>query len=107
MHMLYNSEQYAVVQFDIPEAGEATIVTVPETGLVRPARAIDAALQRGGFEIVDKYARREIFLEGALAEQFKEGVQALVERPEPTTEDDLDAYVSGFAALAQQPVVLH
>ena len=101
MHMLYNSEQFAVVQFDIPamDADGAEGEVAAETNL--------PTLNRGGFEIVDKIARREIFLEGALAQFFKEGVQALVDRSAPTTEDDMDNYVSGFAALAQQPVVLH
>ncbi len=91
MHMLYNSDHFAVVQFDVPAAEEGATPT----------------LRRGGFEIVDKFARREIFLEGALAEHFKEGVQALVDSEGQTTEDDMDDYVSGFAALAQHPVILH
>ena len=53
MMMLYNSDSFAVVQFDV--SGEA---------------AGGAAPQRGGYEIVDKFARKEIFIEGALAMQF-------------------------------------
>ena len=40
-------------------------------------------LQRGGFEIVDKFARKEIFIEGALAASFELGVQALLTRAAP------------------------
>lgn len=93
MQMLYNSENFAVVQFDVPTDG----VAEAELGA--------NALTRGGYEIVDKFARKEIFIEGALAQSFKEGVEALIETSPDV--DELDAYVARFANLAQQPVVLH
>lgn len=92
MQMLYNSDNFAVVQFSVPAAGE------------RESAGSDA-LTRGGYEIVDKFARKEIFIDGALAEHFKQGVEALI-RTDPT-EEEMDTYVEGFAALAQQPVLLH
>jgi len=85
MLMLYNSDNFAVVQFEADEGGTA------------PAR--------GGYEIVDKFARKEIFLDGALAEQFKAGVDALVEQG--PTEEELDAFIGRYGAMAQQPLVLH
>lgn len=90
MHMLYNSDSFIVVQFDVPlvEAEEG-----PQ-------------LNRGGFEIVDKFARKEIFIEGALAESFSQGVQALIEDGEPS-EDELDAFIERYAVMGQQPVVMH
>ena len=94
MHMLYNSASFAVVLFD------AFDEAVPEPGTV----AVDT-LQRGGYEIVDKFARKGIFIEGALAESFKLGVQALIETS-PSVED-FDAYIGRFSALMQQPLVLH
>ena len=62
MHMLYNSDNYAVVQIEMTQLQEA-LPTATET----------AALTRGGYEIVDKFARKEFFIEGAMAESFKEG----------------------------------
>jgi hypothetical protein len=94
--MLYNSDNYAVVQFE---------VEVPDTGRARAPAASTEALKRGGYEIVDKHARREIFIEGAAAESFKVGVQALISA-EPG-DDEIDEYLEGFTVLAQQPVVLH
>lgn len=92
MHMLYNSENFAVVQFVVAvEAAEAP--------------AGQPQLARGGYEIVDKQARKELFLEGALAEQFKLGVEALIESS-PGTEE-IDDFLSHYSSLAQQPVVLH
>jgi Protein of unknown function (DUF3567) len=88
MQMLYNSDSFVVVQFDV-------------------APAVDAVgpLTRGGYEIVDKLARKEVFIEGALAESFKLGVQALMESS--PSEEDVDDYISGYTTLAQQPLLLH
>ena len=91
MHMLYNSDSYAVVQF---------VVGDDEDDVPAPATRT-----RGGYEIVDKFARKEIFLEGALAQRFREGVDHLVET-EPT-EEALDEFIAGYTQLAQQPVSLH
>lgn len=88
MHMLYNSDHFTVVQFDVPGVGSG-----PQE------------LRRGGYEIVDKSARKEIFIEGALAESFKIGVQALIDSG--PTEEDLDDYIGRFSSLMQQPLTLH
>jgi hypothetical protein len=90
--MLYNSDSFAVVQFEVPGAAPAG------TGEGAPAA-------RGGSEIVDKFARKEIFLHGALAERFKADVQALIDND--PSEEDIDAYIARFTALMQQPLVLH
>jgi hypothetical protein len=95
MQMLYNSDSFAVVLFDVPsvaaDAGEM------------PAGAAPAA--RGGYEIVDKSTRRGIFIQGALAESFKQGVDALIESQ--PSEEEVDAFIERYAPLMQQPVVLH
>lgn len=88
MQMLYNSDQFAVVQFDLPSLD---------------THAPD--LRRDGFEIVDKVSRREIFIEGAVAERFRLGVQALAaDNPGPEVYDD---FIAGFADMALQPLILH
>lgn len=91
MQMLYNSDSFVVVQFDLPGSD--------------PASGEAPALQRGGYEIVDKHAQREIWIEGALAERFQRGVQELVAAG--PTEEALDEFIGGFTALAQHPLVLH
>ena len=60
---------------------------------------------RGGYEIVDKFARKEIFIDGAMAASFRQGVDALIETS--PTQEEVDAYIGRVAALMQQPVVLH
>ena len=89
MQMLYNSDHYVVVEFDMG------------TG----AASDSGAAGKGAYEIVDKFARRGIFLNGAVAEGFKAGVDALVERD--PTEEEVDDFIAGYTLLAQQPVVLH
>ncbi|HEY0954986.1 MAG TPA: DUF3567 domain-containing protein [Roseateles sp.] len=93
MHMLYNSDSFIVVQFDVPTAELHAVEEGPQ-------------LNRGGFEIVDKFARKEIFIEGALAESFQQGVQALIAEGEPS-EDEFDAFIERYALMGQQPVVMH
>ena len=87
MQMLYNSDSYVVVQFSVVEDEAAD----------QPSR--------GGYEIVDKFARKEIYLQGAVAESFKRGVEALVQQG--PNEENLDDFIAGFTTLAQQPVALH
>ena len=87
MQMLYNSDSFAVMQFDVP------------------AQGADGAEPRGGYEIVDKFERKEIYLQGAVAESFQRGVEALVQQG--PSEESLDEFIAGFTAWAQQPVVLH
>ena len=93
MQMLYNSDNYAVVQIELD----------PQDAPALPRDA--TSLTRGGYEIVDKFARKELFIEGALAERFKEGVEALIESA-PSVEE-FDAYLEDFAGMALQPVVMH
>ena len=89
MQMLYNSDHYVVVEFDMGGAGTPEQPSPPQ----------------GGYEIVDKFARRGIFLNGAVAEGFKRGVSALVERG--PTEEEVDDFIAGYTLLAQQPVIVH
>jgi hypothetical protein len=88
MQMLYNSDSFAVLQI--------------EFGL---ADASAEGTGRGGFEIVDKFARKGIFIEGAVAQSFKDGVQALIETG--PSQEAMDDYIAGYTTLAQQPVNLH
>jgi len=89
--LLYNSDAYAVMQFDV-DGAEGDSATTAETP------------KRGGYEIVDKMARKGIFLEGAMANAFREGVQSLGGEP---SSEDVDDYISRYSALAQQPITLH
>ena len=93
--MVYNSDNFVVVELDVPVA--------PIAGDTLAAN--DKPLSRGGYEIVDKFARKEIYIEGALAQHFREGVEELA-RSEPT-QDQVEEFIGRFSALAQQSLVLH
>lgn len=92
MHMLYNSDSFTVVAIDIPSAPAAPGSDAPDTS-------------RGGFEIVDKFAQKDIFIEGAMAASFQAGVEALMQSK--PSEDDIDDYIGRFTSLMPQPLVLH
>jgi hypothetical protein len=93
MQMLYNSDNFVVVQFDVPGDAAGNEASPHES------------LSRGGYEIVDKFARKEIFIEGAMAESFKEGVEALIETS--PSEEEMDDYIERYTSLMQHPLVLH
>jgi hypothetical protein len=88
MNLVYNSDSFAVVQITLPDDAGS-----------------DTAEPAGGFEIVDKQAKKGIYIDGALAARFRQGVQALAEQ-EPSTED-IDDYLAGYTQLAQQPLTMH
>ncbi len=83
MQMIYNSPNYCVVEFRSAE-GDPFV---------------------GGYEIMDKAARRELFLGGELADKFRFDVSELIAR-EPSIEE-VDDFLSNFEGLMQQPLVLH
>jgi hypothetical protein len=85
MNTIYNSPHYCVVEFS--GFGDE---------ILHPA---------GGYEIMDKGQRREIFLGGEQAASFRQTVQALI-ASEPTF-DEVDAFLGGFSGIMNQPVTLH
>ena len=93
MHTLYNSDSFTVVLFEIP-------TTTDDDG-----SGSGAATSRGAFEIVDKLAQKDIFIEGWMADHFQAGVEALME--EEPSEEELDEYIGRFASLMPQPLVVH
>lgn len=85
MNLIYNSDQYSVVEFTVDEQREA--------------------LRYGGYEIMDKPAKREIFIGGVLAESFRQDVQELI-ASEPTVED-VDSFLGKYDAMMRQPITMH
>jgi hypothetical protein len=85
MNLIYNSEQYSVVEFGVDDGREA--------------------LRFGGYEIVDKPGKREIFIGGTLARAFRENVESLI-ATEPSVEE-IDDFLGNYDLLMSQPVTLH
>lgn len=84
MNLIYNSEHYSVVEFR--------------------AEASMEAMRFGGYEILDKPARREIFLAGELAENFRQHVRELSARQ--PTEEEIDEFLDSYSPLMAQPVIV-
>ncbi len=85
MNLIYNSDQYSVVEFGVDSEEEA--------------------LHSGGYEITDKSGNREIFIRGAMAEIFRENVKNLI-ASEPTVED-IDDFLGGYDAVMSHHVTYH
>lgn len=85
MNLIYNSEQYSVVEFGIDHDQEA--------------------LRSGGYEITDKPGQREIFIAGAMADVFRENVRTLI-ASEPSVED-IDEFLGKYDAVMRNRVVFH
>ena len=85
MNLIYNSEQYSVVEFGADRNLEA--------------------LRFGGYEIVDKGGKRETFIAGSLAQTFRRDVNELI-ASEPSMEE-IDDFLGSYDSLMSQPVLLH
>ena len=93
MHMLYDSDAYVVVHM------QANAV---EQGADAPASPL---LARDGFEIVDKRAGKEVYLDGSWAELFQQHINAWqINTP---TQEEVEDTLERYAELAQNPVVQH
>lgn len=85
MNLIYNSDQYSVVEFGIDSD--------------------QAALRLGGYEIMDKPGKREIFIGGDLAATFRKHVEDLI-ASQPTVEE-IDEFLGNYDVLMNQPVIFH
>ncbi|WP_085317916.1 BTH_I0359 family protein [Derxia lacustris] len=93
MNLIYNSDLYCVVEFALGAADPQPVEGAPEVRKL------------GGYEIMDKVGRREIYLAGAMAERFRRDVDQLI-ASEPTM-DDIDEFLGRFKPIMAQPVALH
>lgn len=85
MNIIYNSEQYSVVEFVADDDREA--------------------LRFGGYEIMDKPGRREIYIGGVWAESFRKNVEDLI-AGSPSVEE-VDDFLGSYDELMRQAVVFH
>lgn len=90
MHMLYDSDSFVVVHMLANEAAEGE--PVPD-------------LARHGFEIVDKRANKEVYLDGSWAEVFQR--QILAWQQQTPTQEEVEDTLERYAELAQNPLVMH
>ena len=93
MDVLDNSDRFSVMLLQTAALDSASV------------RDDLPALQREGFEIVDKRHGREVFLEGSWARLFEESLQRW--REKAPSQDEIETTLEGYAQLAHTPVVLH
>mgnify|MGYP001408506262 CR=1 FL=1 len=91
MNLLYESDAFAVMH-----------VLASDAGADKPTRP---ALERHGFEIVDKRSGKEVYLDGSWAELFQQQLQ--VWQQHSPTQEEVEDTLEGYSGLAQQPVVVH
>lgn len=95
MHTLYDSDTFNVTHM-LANAHSPDL-----TG----AAADAPALLRHGFEIVDKHAGKEVYLDGSWAELFQ---QRLVDWQRTTpTQEEVEDTLAQYAELATLPLHLH
>ena len=94
MHMLYDSDDFAVVHIlaNALVEGEKSAQQGPQ-------------MPRHGFEIVDKRSGKEVYLDGLWAELFQQRIAAWQESM--PTQEEVEDTLEGYAELAQNPVVVH
>ena len=84
MNIIYNSDQYSVVEFGADKQREN--------------------LHFGGYEIVGKSFRRETFIAGALAEFFRKRFEDLI-ATRPSIED-VDTFLGKYDSMMNQRITL-
>jgi hypothetical protein len=94
MHMLYDSDAFAVVHIlaNAPTEGEVVTDEGPQ-------------IPRHGFEIVDKRSGKEVYLDGSWAEMFQ--IQITAWQKDMPSQEEVEDTLEGYASLAQMPVVMH
>lgn len=95
MHTLYDSDAFIVTH--LLAANDAATAEAGEAG--------QPMLVRHGFEIVDKRAGREVYLDGSWAELFQQRL-AEWQRNSPTQEEVEDT-LAQYAELANIPLYVH
>ncbi len=96
MHMLYDSESFAVLHIFAHAADAPPAPGVATTGPQMP---------RHGFEIVDKRSGKEVYLDGSWAELFQQQIHAWQQNT--PTQQEVEDTLEGYATLAQTPVAVH
>ena len=96
MHMLYDSDSFAVVHI---------YANAPEAVAVGSDTPAGPQMPRHGFEIVDKRSGKEVDLDGSWAELFQQQIQAWQQNT--PTQEEVEDTLDRYAGLAQNPVVVH
>ena len=103
MQTLYDSDTYSVTHM-LANAVAADAATEGASKTVNTQSKIPR-LARHGFEIVDKRAGKEVYLDGSWAELFQQHISAWQENT--PTQEEVEDTLERYAELAQNPVIVH
>ena len=92
MHTLYDSETFSVTHM---------LANAVEGDDVAPTPPVPT-LARHGFEIVDKRANKEVYLDGSWAELFQQHISAW--QLNTPTQEEVEDTLERYAELGQNPV---
>ena len=103
MQTLYDSDTFSVTHMLANAPDEATRAQLARDAAEQ--KKVVPTMARHGFEIVDKRAGKEVYLDGSWAELFQQQIAAWqVHTP---TQEEVEDTLEGYAELAQNPVVVH
>ena len=103
MNTLYDSETYSVTHM-LANAPDDKTRAQAARDEADQKRAVPV-MARHGFEIIDKRAGKEVYLDGSWAELFQQQIAAWqVNTP---TQEEVEDTLESYACLAQNPVVVH
>ena len=106
MHMLYDSDTYSVTHMLANDAPADTAWDGKATSRSASTSATPKlTLARHGFEIVDKRAGKEVYLDGSWAELFQMHISAWQQNT--PTQEEVEDTLEQYAELAQTPVQIH
>jgi hypothetical protein len=103
MQTLYDSDTYSVTHMLANAEADGS----PSMGLITSERFPNGVpmLARHGFEIVDKRAGKEVYLDGSWAELFQRHIMAWqINTP---SQEEVEDTLEQYAELAQNPVLVH
>jgi hypothetical protein len=104
MQTLYDSETYSVTHMLANAEADGSN---PLSGVIKTVQYASGVptLARHGFEIVDKRAGKEVYLDGSWAELFQQHIMEWqVNTP---TQEEVEDTLEQYAELAQNPVLVH
>ena len=104
MHTLYDSDTYSVTHMLANAVATDAPSEDPDSERARQVLA-GRTLARHGFEIVDKRANKEVYLDGSWAELFQQHISAWQQNT--PTQEEVEDTLEQYAELAQNPVLVH
>lgn len=103
MQTLYDSDTYSVTHMLANAVATEAATEGGSTSANAPKKV--PMLARHGFEIVDKRAGKEVYLDGSWAELFQQHIVAWQENT--PTQEEVEDTLERYAELAQNPIHVH